>query len=62
MKMFLIFIALLGIAATALAQSSVTLFGVVDAMPTYGPVPIADHTQMLRGGFKPGRDPAGWSG
>jgi len=47
--------ALLGAAAAASAQSSVTLFGVVDATLAFGRGSVAHRTQMLRGGYNSNR-------
>lgn len=52
MKRQLAFAATLGLAAgTACAQSSITLFGIVDATLSHGSGSVASRTQMLRGGL-----------
>lgn len=55
MKKSLLLIALLGSSGAVLAQSNVTLFGIVDATLAYGKGSIADKTQLHRGGLATNR-------
>jgi predicted porin len=54
-KKSLLLLPLIGIAGAASAQSSVTLFGVVDATLARGTGSIASRTQLLRGGLSSNR-------
>lgn len=51
MKKQLVLLSALGLAGMASAQSSVTIFGVVDATLAHGSGSVANRTQMLRGGL-----------
>lgn len=55
MKKSLLLLSALGLAGTAFAQSSVTLFGIVDATIARGSGSIADRTQLTRGGYNSNR-------
>lgn len=56
MKMkHLLLLPFVGVAGASFAQSSVTLFGIVDATIAYGRGSIAHRTQMLRGGLNSNR-------
>lgn len=51
MKKQLLLLSALGMAGMASAQSSVTIFGIVDATIAHGSGSIADRTQLSRGGY-----------
>jgi len=55
MKKSLIALAVLASAGAASAQSSVTLFGIVDATIAYGKGSIADRTQLTNSGYNSSR-------
>ncbi|MGE4238818.1 porin [Ramlibacter sp.] len=54
-KKSLLLLPLVGLCGAAFAQSSVTLFGVVDATLAFGRGSIADRTQLTRGGYNSNR-------
>lgn len=54
-KKSILLLPLLGVAAAASAQSSVTLFGIVDATIAHGSGSIAKRTQVSRGGYNTNR-------
>jgi predicted porin len=55
MKKHLVLLSALGLAGTACAQSSVTLFGIVDATIAHGSGSLAKRTQLSRGGYNTNR-------
>ncbi|HEY0837326.1 MAG TPA: porin, partial [Azospirillum sp.] len=55
MKKSLIALAVLAAAGAASAQSSVTLFGIVDAVVTVGRGTVADRTQLTDSGYNSSR-------
>lgn len=50
MKRYILLLSSIGLSASALAQSSVTIFGVVDATVAYGSGSIANRTQLAQSG------------
>lgn len=55
MKKSLLLLSAMGLAGAACAQSSVTLFGIVDATIAHGSGSIAKRTQLSRGGYNTNR-------
>ena len=55
MKKSLIALAVLAAAGTASAQSSVTLFGIVDVTLAYGKGEVADRTSLTNNGYNSSR-------
>lgn len=55
MKKYVVLLSAVGFACAAHAQSSVTLFGVVDATFTRGTGSVSDRTQLSRGGLSSNR-------
>lgn len=55
MKKSLLLLSAMGLAGAACAQSSVTLFGIVDATIAHGSGSIAKRTQLSNGGYNSNR-------
>ncbi|ROZ74376.1 porin [Ramlibacter sp. WS9] len=55
MKKTLVLVSALGLAGAACAQSSVTMFGIVDVTLAHGTGSVSDRTQLLRGGYSSNR-------
>jgi predicted porin len=55
LKKHLLLLPLVGFAGASFAQSSVTLFGIVDATLAHGSGSVASRTQLLRGGLNSNR-------